>query len=57
MYFVLSVTFDSGRMMMKYLVLSDEHVEGRHRKHLLDVGEIGDYVGPANLKWTDLCVV
>lgn len=53
LYYVLSITFDKGQMHMKYLILSDEHVEPRHKKHLMDVGEIGDYTGPANLKWTD----
>ena len=53
LYFVLSVTFDANQMKMKYLVLSDEHVNTRYLKHLMDVGEIGDYAGPANLKWTD----
>jgi len=53
LYYVLSATFDSGQMLLKYLVLSVEHVEPRKQKHLLDVGELGDFVGPANLKWSD----
>ncbi len=53
LYYVLSVAFDSGQMRMKYLVLSDEHVDPRYKKHLMEVGDIGDYVGPANLEWTD----
>lgn len=53
LYYVLSVTFDSGQVRLKYLVLSDEHVEPRHKKHMMEVGDIGDYVGSANIKWTD----
>jgi hypothetical protein len=52
-YYVLSVVHDHGTMRLKYLVMCVDEVEPRHRKHLLDVGEIGDFVGPSNLAWSD----
>lgn len=52
-YYVLSIVFDSAQMRMKYLVLSNEDVAPGHRKHMMDVGEIGDFAGPINLAWMD----
>jgi hypothetical protein len=53
MYYVLSITFDRAQMLMKYLVLSNEEVPTHQRKHMMDVGEIGDFTGPCNLSWMD----
>ena len=51
LYYVLSITFDKGQMRMKYLVLSDELVDPKLRKPMMDVGEVGEYTGSANLNW------
>lgn len=40
-------------MRMKYLVLSDELVDPKLRKPMMDVGEVGEYTGPANINWND----
>jgi len=56
-YYVLSITHDCGQMKLKYLVLSDEDVLPRHRKHMMEVREIGEFVGPSNLMWYDPLVI
>lgn len=53
LYYVLLITFDKGKMHMKYLVLSDELVAPKLRMLMMDVGEVGEYTGPANLNWND----
>jgi hypothetical protein len=56
MYYVLSITFDRALMNMKFLVISNEDVEPRSRKHIVDVGEIGNFTGPINLSCDGECI-
>lgn len=57
LYYVLLITFDKGKMRMKYFVLSDELVNPKLRKLMMDVGEVGEYTGPANLNWNDRLIM
>jgi hypothetical protein len=52
-YYVLSITSNRGIMKMKYLVINVDSVEAKELAHLLDVGEIGEFIGSFNLEWSD----
>lgn len=52
-YYVLSKTYLNANFKIKYIVLNVQNVPLRYQDEILDVGEIGEWVGPFNIKWTD----